>query len=73
MSEIGPTGEFPQGQLTDSDKGELALRVLHVPGKVVLEFGALIKWIGMEPGQARNLADSLRRHADEAERMHVAS
>jgi hypothetical protein len=62
---------FPAAQpLTDSDKRELALRILHAPGKVVLEFGALIKWIGMDPGQARNLADSLRRHADAAERAH---
>jgi len=67
MSEIGATGEFPQGKLTASDKGELGLKVFHVPGKIVVEFGAQITWIGMDPEQARNLADSLRRHADAAE------
>jgi len=68
MSEIGATGEFPQGKLTASDKGELGIKVFHVPGKIVVEFGAQITWIGMDPEQARSLADSLRRHADAAER-----
>jgi hypothetical protein len=38
MSEIGATGEFPQGKLTASDKGELGFRVFHLPGKIVVEF-----------------------------------
>ena len=67
MSEIGATGEFPQGKLTASDKGELGIKVFSVPGTIVVEFGAQITWIGMDPEQARNLADSLRRHADAAE------
>jgi len=68
MSEIGATGEFPQGKLTASDKGELGIKVFSIPGKIVVEFGTQITWIGMDPEQARNLADSLRRHADAAER-----
>jgi hypothetical protein len=67
MSEIGATGEFPQGKLTASDKGELGIKVFSIPGKIVVEFGTQITWIGMDPEQARNLADSLRRHADAAE------
>jgi hypothetical protein len=67
MSEIGATGEFPQGKLTASDKGELGIKVFCIPGKIVVEFGTQITWIGMDPEQARNLADSLRRHADAAE------
>jgi hypothetical protein len=69
MSEIGPTGEYPEGKLTPKDEGELAVRVRHLPGKVLLEFGASVKWIGMDPGQARGVADLLRLHADEAERI----
>jgi hypothetical protein len=72
MSEIGATGEFPQGKLTASDKGELGIKVFSVPGTIVVEFGALITWIGMDPEGARNLADSLRRHADAAERAALS-
>ena len=51
MSDIGATGEFPQGKLTASDKGELGIKVFSVPGTIVFEFGATISESGWIPRQ----------------------
>lgn len=66
-SNVGPTGGYPQGKLTKSDEGELlAFAVGHRDGKVVLDFGSPVAWIGMDPAQALALASSLAAHASKA-------
>jgi len=68
--EVGPTGEFPKGKMNAHDEGELVLRVGRTEeGKVVLEFGKSIAWLGMDPEDAKALAESLVTHAAEAEKM----
>lgn len=37
-------------------------------GKVVLDFGTPVAWVGMNPQQAADLASTLVRHAREAAR-----
>ena len=59
----GETGQFPQGKLTDSDEGELRIVIGSLKGKVVLAFGKSITWIGLDPRQARGLADMIRDKA----------
>jgi hypothetical protein len=61
--ELGATGEFPGGKLAPTDEGEIAFAVGSHEGKVILEFGTPVVWLGMSPKQARELADSLRRRA----------
>lgn len=63
---LGPTGEFPQGQLNEHDEGEIRLGVGVQDGKVVLNFGKPVVWIGMDPRQARQLAESLRQASHRA-------
>lgn len=62
---LGPTGRFPEGKLTAQDEGETKIGVTSVDGKVVMNFGKPMTWIGFTPELARQLADSLLRHANE--------
>ena len=64
----GPTGRFPQGKLRRDDEGELRLAVGHKTGKVVIDFGTQVAWIGLDPDQADGLADLIKQHAAEARR-----
>lgn len=63
MPDLGATGEFPDGKLTPDDEGGLQFSIGHRNGKVVLDFGTPAVWIGMEPQQAVELAQSLFDHA----------
>jgi hypothetical protein len=54
---------FPLGKLTPEDEGELRLGITHVDGKVVLDFGKPVAWIGFTAEQAEQIADTLREHA----------
>ncbi len=58
---LGATGEFPGGQLTQQDEGEIKIAVGAVDGKVVINFGKPVAWIGLDAKQARQLAESLRQ------------
>jgi hypothetical protein len=63
---FGPTGKFPQGKLTPEDEGEIQIAITDYNGKVVMDFGKPITWIGFTPDQAGEIADNLLRHADNA-------
>lgn len=65
---MGPTGEFPNGKLNAEDEGALQLGVAHDGAKVILNFGVPVKWIGLEPQGAADLASALIHHAREAAR-----
>lgn len=64
---MGPTGKFPKGKLIDSDEGEIGFGVTHMNGKVVINFGSPVAWLGIDPALARELAASLIKHADEVD------
>lgn len=63
LPQLGATGNFPQGKLTEHDEGEIRLAVGVSGGKVVINFGKPTAWIGMDAKQARQLAESLRQHS----------
>jgi hypothetical protein len=63
---LGATGRFPEGQLTDSDEGEIQFRVGVIERKVVIDFGQEVVWVGMNAEQARGLARMLLKHAEHA-------
>lgn len=65
---LGATGRFPEGQLDDHDEGEINFAVSSYQGKVILDFGKAVHWLGMDPAQARLLARSLMSHATNAEK-----
>lgn len=66
QANTGPTGQFPDGKMFKHDEGEIAFAVGHPNGKVVLDFGSPVAWVGMEPMQAIALANSLISHAKKA-------
>jgi hypothetical protein len=59
--QLGATGQFPEGKLTGEDEGEIKIAVGVHEGKVVVNFGKPVAWIGFSPQQARELAESIRR------------
>jgi hypothetical protein len=63
---IGATGTHPQGKLTQADEGAIQFAIGVKDGKVCIDFGTPVKWLGMEPGQALELASSLIQHAKNA-------
>lgn len=65
---IGSTGEHPEGMLNQHDEGGIQFAVGVKDGKVCLDFGTPVSWLGMNPGDALALAQSLIEHARKAAR-----
>lgn len=61
--ELGPTNHYPEGALNETDEGELKLAIGIEDGKVVLNFGKPVAWIGLGWQQALALADRLGQMA----------
>lgn len=66
----GALGDFPEGQLTKSDEGAVQFAIGVKDGKVVLDFGTPVAWVGMNPQQAADLASLLMKRAREAARAN---
>jgi len=64
-SRVGPTGLFPRGKLTKQDDGQIGIRVAAINGTVVIDFGKSTAWIGFPPDDARALAATLIKYADD--------
>jgi len=62
---LGATNQFPQGKLTPEDEGEIRIAIGQKDGKVVVDFGKPIAWVGFDPEQAESFADTIRDHARE--------
>jgi hypothetical protein len=68
---LGPTGEHPRGMLTPTDEGGIRFAVGSKNGVVVIDFGKPVAWVGMPPAEARQLAESLVKHADHIEQKRL--
>lgn len=66
LSSIGATGQFPDGKMHKSDEGELSFAVSMRAGKIVVEFGKPVAWIGFLPDQAQELGMLLIKRAAQA-------
>lgn len=64
----GALGDFPEGQLSKSDEGSIQFAIGVKDGKVVLDFGTPVAWVGMNPQQAMDVAALLVKRAREAAR-----
>lgn len=62
----GAIGDHPMGKLTASDEGAIQFGVTVKDGKVVLDFGTPVQWVGMSAQQAADLASTLLKRAREA-------
>lgn len=64
--ELGATQQHPEGMLTSDDEGEIKIAIGVHEGKVVINFGKPVSWIGFSPAQARALAESIRKASHRA-------
>jgi len=72
-TEFGKTGLHPAGVLSGTDEGGIQFGVSNYAGKVVLNFGTPVTWLGMDPQQATELANSLLNQARQANKVLVKS
>jgi hypothetical protein len=56
---IGSTGKFPQGKLKSDDEGEFRMAVFEQNGKIVIDFGKKLAWIGLGKDEAIALGEML--------------
>lgn len=63
---LGATGDYPEGKLTEDDEGGIQFAVGVKDGQVCLDFGKPVAWIGMNPGDALSLAETLIANARKA-------
>ena len=66
----GALGEFPEGQLTKTDEGSIQFAIGEKDGKVVIDYGTPVHWIGMTPQQAAEFASLLMKRAREVARKN---
>ncbi len=64
---LGPMGKRPFGQIARDDAGETRFAVGHADRRVVIDFGAPTRWIGLDKETAMRLIDALREHAAHAD------
>ena len=64
---IGATGRFPEGKLNEEDEGEIKMEIAIEKNAIVIKFGKTVSWVGFNPQQARNIAQSLMKFGDALE------
>lgn len=67
FDDLGATGKFPEGHLTDDDEGEIKIAIGLKDGKVVMDFGKPVHWIGFTREQALDIATSLIKQVSKTE------
>jgi hypothetical protein len=55
----GAIGSYPSGKLSEKDEGAIQFAVGEADGKVVIDFGTSVHWLGMTPQQAADFASSV--------------
>lgn len=69
---VGPTGKYPEGKISGRDEGEIAFAVGVEDGKIVLNFGKPVAWVGFTPEQAMEIARMIRNKAKRLQRSEFA-
>ena len=64
----GAIGAYPEGKLTPSDEGNIQFAVGEQDGKIVIDFGTPVHWLGMTPQQAADFASTILNRARRAAR-----
>lgn len=65
---IGAVGDFPKGQLNKTDEGSIRFAIGEQNGKVVIDFGAPVHWLGMTAQEAADFASAVLKRAREVGR-----
>lgn len=64
----GALGEFPHGKIAKDDEGSLQFAIGERDGKVVIDFGTPVHWMGMTPQQAADFASAVLKRARQVAR-----
>lgn len=64
MKKLGATGKFPEGKMNQDDEGELQLGIKIIDGRIVINFGKPVAWLGFPADLAYKLANKLTELAD---------
>lgn len=64
----GAIGDHPEGHLTKSDEGSIQFAIGEQDGKVVIDFGTPVHWLGMTPQQAADFASAVLKRSREVAR-----
>lgn len=59
----GAIGAYPEGKLNKADEGNIQFAVSEQDGKVVIDFGTPVAWVGMSPQQAIDFASTVINRA----------
>jgi len=63
-SPFGPTGDFPQGKMSNDDEGGLQIGITSDEhGRVIINFGTQLSWIGLEREYVVQFAQLLLKRA----------
>ena len=62
--DLGATGLFPGGSLTEFDEGSIRFAVAYAKGKILVDFGKPVAWLGMSPAEAKRFARVLMKLAN---------
>lgn len=65
---VGALGQPPKKYLTKDDEGPIQFAIGEKDGKVIVDFGNSVAWLGMEPQQAADFASALLKRAREVGR-----
>lgn len=62
---LGATSRHPSGSMHSSDEGEIRMGIAsdEKTGKVMLNFGKPVAWLGLNPEEAVGIAQALIQHA----------
>lgn len=66
---LGPTGKFPDSKISEDDEGEIQIAIGATEKEVIINFGAPVSWIGFEPDQAMEIANSIIVKAEAVKRL----
>lgn len=59
--------QYPAGQLNENDEGVIAFRITSNEGKIIIDFGKSVFWLGLEIKEAKGLVDILQQHIEKQE------
>jgi hypothetical protein len=59
----GALGDYTEGKLTPQDEGAIQFAIGEMNGKVIIDFGTSVHWVGMTPQQAADFASAVLKHA----------
>lgn len=66
----GALGDFPEGALTKQDEGAIQFAIGEMNGKVIIDFGTSVHWVGMTPQQAADFASTILKRARQTARKN---